>query len=56
MKRNYHLYCFDKLKIMESVNKSSTSIKNWPIDDRHREKLLTKERKSKRLWTTGHFD
>lgn len=31
---------------MESVNKSSTSIKNWAIDDRPREKLLTKGRES----------
>lgn len=29
---------------MESVNKSSTSIKNWAIDDRPREKLLSKGR------------
>ncbi|HUZ57223.1 MAG TPA: DNA repair protein RadC [Hanamia sp.] len=27
---------------MESINKSSTSIKNWSIDDRPREKLLKK--------------
>jgi len=27
---------------MESVNKSSTSIKNWAIDDRPREKMLAK--------------
>lgn len=27
---------------METVNKSSTSIKNWALDDRPREKLLTK--------------
>lgn len=27
---------------MESSNKSSTSIKNWAVDDRPREKLLTK--------------
>lgn len=46
MRRNYHLYCFNKLKIMESVNKSSTSIKNWAVDDRPREKLLTKGRES----------
>jgi len=31
---------------MESVNKSSTSIKNWAIDDRPREKLLTKGKES----------
>ncbi|MEP6582719.1 MAG: DNA repair protein RadC [Ginsengibacter sp.] len=31
---------------MESSNKSSTSIKNWAIDDRPREKLLTKGRES----------
>ncbi|MDQ2720131.1 MAG: DNA repair protein RadC [Bacteroidota bacterium] len=31
---------------MESVNKSSTPIKNWAIDDRPREKLLTKGRES----------
>ena len=31
---------------MESVNKSSTSIKNWAVDDRPREKLLTKGRES----------
>ena len=31
---------------MESTNKSSTSIKNWPIDDRLREKLLLKGRES----------
>lgn len=31
---------------MESTNKSSTSIKNWAIDDRPREKLLTKGRES----------
>ncbi len=29
---------------MESVNKSSTSIKNWAIDDRPREKLMVKGR------------
>ncbi|HET7115446.1 MAG TPA: DNA repair protein RadC, partial [Hanamia sp.] len=34
------------LKTMESVNKSSTSIKNWAIDDRPREKLLTKGKES----------
>jgi DNA repair protein RadC len=27
---------------MENVNKPSTSIKNWAIDDRPREKLLSK--------------
>lgn len=31
---------------MESSNKSSTSIKNWAIDDRPREKLLTKGKES----------
>ncbi len=31
---------------MESSNKSSTSIKNWAIDDRPREKLLGKGRES----------
>jgi DNA repair protein RadC len=31
---------------MESSNKSSTSIKNWAIDDRPREKLLVKGRES----------
>jgi len=31
---------------MESTNKSSTSIKNWAIDDRPREKLLSKGRES----------
>ncbi len=31
---------------MESSNKSSTSIKNWAIDDRPREKLLKKGRES----------
>lgn len=31
---------------MESVNKSSTSIKNWAVDDRPREKLLLKGRES----------
>ena len=31
---------------MESSNKSSTSIKNWAVDDRPREKLLTKGRES----------
>ena len=31
---------------MESVHKSSTSIKNWAIDDRPREKLLAKGRES----------
>src|SRR5665213_3496431 len=31
---------------MESINKSSTSIKNWAIDDRPREKLLSKGRES----------
>lgn len=31
---------------MESFNKSSTSIKNWAIDDRPREKLLAKGRES----------
>ncbi len=31
---------------METVNKSSTSIKNWAADDRPREKLLTKGRQS----------
>ena len=31
---------------MESTNKSSTSIKNWAIDDRPREKLLTKGKES----------
>ena len=46
LRRNYHLYCFIKLKIMESTNKSSTSIKNWAIDDRPREKLLAKGKES----------
>ena len=36
----------NKLKIMESSNKSSTSIKNWAVDDRPREKLLGKGRES----------
>lgn len=31
---------------MESINKSSTSIKNWAIDDRPREKLIAKGRES----------
>jgi DNA repair protein RadC len=31
---------------MESANNSSTSIKNWAIDDRPREKLLTKGKES----------
>jgi DNA repair protein RadC len=31
---------------MESTNKSSTSIKNWALDDRPREKLLQKGRES----------
>ena len=31
---------------MESPNNSSTSIKNWAIDDRPREKLLTKGKES----------
>lgn len=31
---------------MESVHNSSTSIKNWAIDDRPREKLLTKGKES----------
>jgi len=31
---------------MESTNKSSTSIKNWAIDDRPREKLLAKGKES----------
>ena len=31
---------------MESINKSSTSIKNWAIDDRPREKLLSKGKES----------
>ncbi|MEO7317022.1 MAG: DNA repair protein RadC [Ginsengibacter sp.] len=31
---------------MESVNKSSTSIKNWAIDDRPREKLMVKGREN----------
>ena len=31
---------------MESTNKTSTSIKNWAIDDRPREKLLTKGKES----------
>ena len=31
---------------MESSNKSSTSIKNWALDDRPREKLITKGRES----------
>ena len=31
---------------MESVNNSSTSIKNWAIDDRPREKLMVKGRES----------
>ncbi|MEO9211203.1 MAG: DNA repair protein RadC [Ginsengibacter sp.] len=31
---------------MESVNNSSTSIKNWAIDDRPREKLMIKGRES----------
>ncbi|HET7115786.1 MAG TPA: UPF0758 domain-containing protein, partial [Hanamia sp.] len=31
---------------MESVNKSSTSIKNWALDDRPREKLVAKGRES----------
>lgn len=31
---------------MESTNKSSTSIKSWAIDDRPREKLLTKGKES----------
>src|SRR5690242_2933251 len=36
----------NKLKIMESSHKSSTSIKNWAVDDRPREKLLNKGRES----------
>lgn len=36
----------NKLKIMESSNKSSTSIKNWAVDDRPREKLLGKGKES----------
>ena len=31
---------------MESSNKSSTSIKNWAVDDRPREKLLSKGKES----------
>lgn len=31
---------------MESVNKSSTSIKTWAVDDRPREKLISKGRES----------
>ena len=31
---------------MESINKSSTSIKNWAIDDRPREKLMLKGREN----------
>ncbi len=31
---------------MESVNKSSTSIKSWAVDDRPREKLMSKGRES----------
>jgi DNA repair protein RadC len=31
---------------MESFNKSSTSIKNWAVDDRPREKLLSKGKES----------
>ena len=31
---------------MESTNKSSTSIKNWAVDDRPREKLISKGRES----------
>lgn len=31
---------------MENINKSSTSIKNWAIDDRPREKLVAKGRES----------
>src|SRR5215213_9964193 len=31
-----------KIVYMESFNKSSTSIKNWAVDDRPREKLLLK--------------
>src|SRR5665647_283864 len=31
---------------METTNKSSTSIKNWAVDDRPREKLLTKGKES----------
>ncbi|MDQ6844236.1 MAG: hypothetical protein M3Z92_07780, partial [Bacteroidota bacterium] len=31
---------------MESYNKSSTSIKNWAVDDRPREKMLNKGRES----------
>ena len=31
---------------MESTNKSSTSIKTWALDDRPREKLLTKGKES----------
>ena len=31
---------------MQSSNKSSTSIKNWAVDDRPREKLLTKGKES----------
>ena len=32
--------------LMEIINKSSTSIKNWAIDDRPREKLLSKGKES----------
>jgi DNA repair protein RadC len=31
---------------MESLHNSSTSIKNWAIDDRPREKLLSKGKES----------
>ena len=40
--RNYNLYCMNKPEEMKSFNKSSTSIKNWAVDDRPREKLLLK--------------
>src|ERR1700712_2037163 len=36
----------NKLKFMESSNKSSTSIKTWAVDDRPREKLLGKGKES----------
>ncbi len=40
--QNYHLKTDVYIYTMEDINKTSSSIKNWAVDDRPREKLFTK--------------
>jgi DNA repair protein RadC len=39
--RNYHLTFDENIYNMKTFNKPSTSIKNWAVDDRPREKLIS---------------